>query len=110
MASQLSTYAVAALALYLSVSLLRNLYSPLSKVPGPPYTKLTSLWLIIQEITSNRRSYIHSLHQKYGPVVRLSPNEVSVTSVEAIKEIYTSGGSGYDKTEFYDLFMQYGMR
>ncbi|KXH28572.1 cytochrome P450 [Colletotrichum nymphaeae SA-01] len=48
--------------------------------------------------------YIHTLHQQYGPVVRIAPNEVSFTSYEAVKEIYCSGGSGYDKTEFYDLF------
>ena len=25
-----------------------------------------------------------------------------------MKEIYTSGGSGFDRTEFYELFMQFG--
>lgn len=35
---------------------------------------------------------------------------MSFTSLEAIKEVYTSGGSGYDKTEFYGLFMQFGER
>lgn len=65
---------------------------------------------MIQEFTANRRLYIHRLHQKYGTVVRLGPNEVSFLSLEAIKEIYTSGGSGYDRTEFYTLFMQFGVR
>jgi hypothetical protein len=27
-----------------------------------------------------------------------------------MKEIYTSGGSGYDKTEFYTLFKQFDTR
>lgn len=27
-----------------------------------------------------------------------------------MKEIYTSGGSGYDRTEFYELFMQFGTK
>jgi hypothetical protein len=35
---------------------------------------------------------------------------VSFTSWEALKEIYCSGGSGFDKTEFYDLFQIYGRR
>jgi hypothetical protein len=43
-------------------------------------------------------------------VVRLGPKEVSFTSTEAVKEIYTSGGSGYDKTEFYNLFKQFNTR
>ena len=42
--------------------------------------------------------------------MRLGPNEVSFTSLEAIKEIYSSGGSGYDKTEFYTLFKQFDTR
>jgi hypothetical protein len=65
---------------------------------------------MLQEFLSNRRIYIHQTHQKYGPVVRLGPNEVSFTSLEAIREIYSSGGSGYDKTEFYSLFKQFETR
>jgi hypothetical protein len=65
---------------------------------------------MLQEFMGNRREYIHHLHQQYGPVVRLGPNEVSFTSVEALKEIYSSGGSGYDKTEFYTLFKQFDTR
>lgn len=42
--------------------------------------------------------------------MRLSPNEVSFTSVSALREIYTSEGAGWDKTEFYDLFRQFGER
>ena len=103
-------YALAPLIVWICVSLIRRLRSPIARIPGPTYTILTSLWLMKQEFGSNRRPYIHQLHQKYGPVVRLGPNEVSFTSLEAIKEIYTSGGSGYDKTEFYTLFMQFKTR
>lgn len=79
-------------------------------VPGPWYTNLTSLVLKYHEFNRNRRLWIHELHKLYGPVVRLSPNEVSFANLDGIKEIYQSGGSGYDKTEFYDLFKQYNHR
>lgn len=88
----------------------QGLLSPLSKLPGPWYTRFTSLWLKYQEFTANRRESIHRLHQAYGPVVRLAPDEVSFTSLDAIKEIYASGGSGYDKTELYSLFKQFKTR
>jgi hypothetical protein len=65
---------------------------------------------MFQEFSGSRRIYIHKLHQQYGPVVRLGPHEISFTSLEAIKEIYASGGSGYDKTELYNLFKQFGAR
>ena len=81
-----------------------------TKIPGPWYTNWTTLALKYHEFTRRRRTWIHSLHQQYGPVVRLAPNEVSFSNLEGMKEIYQSGGSGYDKTEFYDLFQQYGHR
>ncbi|KAJ6005329.1 hypothetical protein N7451_003273 [Penicillium sp. IBT 35674x] len=84
--------------------------SSTSKLPGPWYTRFTSLWIKYQEFTANRRDSIHKLHSIYGPVVRLGPNEISFTSLDAIKEIYASGGSGYEKTEFYTLFRQFKIR
>lgn len=103
-----------ALYLFLSLSVLYFLYSrltsPLSKVPGPLHTLFTSLSLKRHEFGGSRRSWIHSLHQKYGPIVRLAPNEVSFSSQDAMKEIYTSGGAGYDRTEFYNMFRQFGTR
>lgn len=95
---------LAAATLLFAIHLIRRLTSPLSKIPGPTVSKFTSLVLKWKEIKALRTVYIHQLHQQYGPVVRIAPNEVSFTSWEALKEIYCSGGSGYDKTEFYDLF------
>lgn len=88
----------------------RSVLSPLSTIPGPWHTLFSDLILMYHEFTGNRRLYIHRLHKQYGSIVRLGPNEVSFTSVEALKEIYQSGGSGYDKTRFYELFMQYDTR
>jgi hypothetical protein len=99
--------ALAAVLVWLLLSLVQCLCSPLTKLPGPTYTSFTNFYLMVQEFTSNRRPYIHLLHQKYGPVVRLSPSEVSFTSLDALNEVYASRGSGYDKTEFYTLFMQF---
>ncbi|KAI9041114.1 cytochrome P450 [Aspergillus affinis] len=81
-----------------------------SGVPGPWYTKLTSVVLKGHEFAGHRRLWIHELHEVYGPVVRLAPNEISFANLDGVKEIYQSGGSGYDKTEFYDLFQQYSHR
>lgn len=100
----------AAAVLLLVIHLARRISSPLRTVPGPAIAQLTSLALKWNELCANRTLYIHALHQKYGPVVRIAPNEVSFTSWPALKEIYCSVGSGYDKTEFYDLFKIYGKR
>ncbi|OBT44198.1 hypothetical protein VE00_04816 [Pseudogymnoascus sp. WSF 3629] len=111
MALQLWEVCVAAFGLgWLGLFLYRATFAPLSKLPGPWHTRFSDVILMYKEFTAHRRVYIHELHKKFGPVVRLGPNEVSFTSVEALKEIYQSGGSGYDKTEFYNLFIQYGIR
>lgn len=101
--------AIAALVL-IGVRVTRRLASPLRKIPGPTISLFTSLLLKWKEIHAARTLYIHALHVKYGPVVRIAPNEVSFTSGAALKEIYCSGGSGYDKSQFYNLFKIHGRR
>ncbi|KIA75553.1 cytochrome P450 [Aspergillus ustus] len=97
-------------AFILSIFFVQRLREPTTKLPGPWYTRFTSLVIKYQEFTSNRRLYIHRLHLKYGSAVRIAPNEASFASLDAIREIYASGGSGYDKTELYDLFSQFGIK
>jgi hypothetical protein len=99
-----------ALAAWLLYVLVKAIWGWQAKIPGPWYTNVTSFVLKYHEFTKNRRLWIHKLHKIYGPVVRVAPNEVSFSNLEGMKEIYQSGGSGYDKTEFYDLFKQYGYR
>ena len=99
-----------AISTYLFTSFRRIFRSPLLQIPGPRHSAFTGIWLMVQEFAGNRRPYIHELHKRYGPVVRLGPNEISFTSADAVKEIYAGGGSGYDKTELYTMFMQFGAR
>ncbi|EFY85624.1 GTP-binding protein Sey1, putative [Metarhizium acridum CQMa 102] len=103
-------YLVLAALVLAALHLARCLASPLRKLPGPTISLFTSLVLKWKELNAQRTPYIHALHQKYGPGVRVSPNEVSYTSWPALKEIYCSGGSGYDKSDFYNLFRIYGRR
>ena len=51
-------------------------------------------------MTGQRSFYIHSLHQKYGPMVRLSPTEVAVADLNAFKEIHKIG-TKFLKSEWY---------
>lgn len=76
----------------------RALYSiflhPLRKVPGPRLAKVTELWRTNRYLKGYWHRDILELHRKYGPVVRISPNEVSIVSPELAKTIYSySGGT-----------------
>jgi hypothetical protein len=96
------------------IPLLHHLYtcltSPLNAIHGPWHAKVTRFVLKWHEFHFNRTRYLHSLHKRYGPVVRIAPDEVAFATPEAVKTIYCEGGSGYDKTRFYDLFKVYGRR
>jgi cytochrome P450 len=51
-------------------------------------------------MTGQRSFYIHSLHEKYGPMVRISPTEVAVADLDAFREIHKIG-TKYLKSEWY---------
>ncbi|KAL1888735.1 hypothetical protein Sste5346_009361 [Sporothrix stenoceras] len=108
--SKLSFAATLLVVLPLLYAIVHTVRSPLRRIPGPTHSLFTSAVLRWHELRCGRTSYVHALHELYGPVVRLAPDEVSFASAAAVKEIYNSAGSGYDKTDFYDLFTVYGRR
>ncbi|PHH85161.1 hypothetical protein CDD83_823 [Cordyceps sp. RAO-2017] len=81
--------------------------SPVSKVPGPWLSKWTGIALLYHWLRGRRCQYVHSLHAKYGSVVRLAPNEVGVSDLEAVKSIYTSRET-FRKTQWYRDFTTVG--
>jgi hypothetical protein len=50
-----------------------------------------------------RTQMIHSLHQKYGPIVRIAPNEISFSDKAVVKEIYGQS-TKVIKAPIYDSF------
>ncbi|KAA6410712.1 MAG: cytochrome P450 [Lasallia pustulata] len=76
-------------------------WHPFRHVPGPFIAKLTSKWLSYRDIAGTRTASLHELHQVYGPVVRVAPDELSFADPLAIKDIYGQG-TPYMKSPFYD--------
>ena len=73
-------------------------------MPGPFYARFTNLPLKVAVITGRRTFLVHELHQKYGPVVRVSPSEVSIVDAEACRTIHKAG-SGFPKSPYYARFI-----
>lgn len=66
----------------------------LSHFKGPFLGSLTSLWRVYDvQVTANSPPFLH-LHEKYGDIVRLSPNKLSFAQPEAIRDIYGPKGLG----------------
>ncbi|KAK5717688.1 hypothetical protein LTR15_008527 [Elasticomyces elasticus] len=80
--------------------------SALSRVPGPTHSKWTNLPLKWATLTGERVRYVHSLHEIYGPIVRISPHEVSLADTAAAKQIYKMG-SHFHKSIWYRAFTGY---
>ncbi|KFG86111.1 putative cytochrome P450 [Metarhizium anisopliae] len=77
-----------------------GLSNPLSEVPGPWYAKWTDLVSKYQYYKGNKVFYVHNLHKKFGPYVRIGPNEVSVADLDATRIIYSTKET-FRKTIFY---------
>lgn len=87
-----------------TLRLLSNRYaSPLRKYPGPLLASTTRLWKLLSTATTHTHLDHISLHKIYGPIVRIAPNEVSLSSPEAAREMLAAG-KGFHKTDFYAVF------
>ena len=73
-------------------------------IPGPWYAAITSYYLILCDLAGQRTKTIHRLHEIYGPVVRIGPNEVSFSSGAVVKELYGQT-SNYLKAPIYEAFL-----
>lgn len=73
---------------HISLSIYRLYFHPLAKVPGPRLAAITSLWYAYQIKKSQLLLQSREFHAKYGPAVRIGPNEVQFDSKEAFQAIY----------------------
>ncbi|KAL9111982.1 MAG: hypothetical protein Q9227_003602 [Pyrenula ochraceoflavens] len=76
----------------------------LRHIPGPFTAAFTNLWLMYQCRRGRRYQAVDEAHKKYGKVVRIQPNHVSIADADAIPIIY-GHGNGFLKSEYYDAFV-----
>ncbi|EMC96471.1 hypothetical protein BAUCODRAFT_33830 [Baudoinia panamericana UAMH 10762] len=79
------------------------LLHPLAKYPGPLLGRLTQAYDVYHAYKGDKHVLLHRLHQKYGPLVRLSPNTLSINDPAALKAIYAHGAN-VRKSTFYKCF------
>ncbi|KAL7271727.1 hypothetical protein RUND412_005495 [Rhizina undulata] len=95
------------LALLVGCQLLYNLLlSPLRSIPGPWMGALTVFYMKYFTIKGRKAKKIHELHGKYGPVVRVAPDIVSISHLPSVREIYSvSMASKFPKSDWYQRFV-----
>ncbi|GLI75114.1 hypothetical protein PoHVEF18_003365 [Penicillium ochrochloron] len=89
------------LALKLLLWLSRAFFSPLKDIPGPFWTRFTSLWYFNRVRHGQFEHENIKLHQQYGSVVRIAPNQYSISDISAIRTVY-GAGSQFPKSAWYD--------
>ncbi|CRL28245.1 Cytochrome P450 [Penicillium camemberti] len=74
---------------YYILSIIYSLtFHPLAKYPGPKLAAVTRLWHSYQLCTGGIVSTLSKAHEKYGPVLRIAPDELLFTSSRAWDDIY----------------------
>ncbi|KFY72655.1 hypothetical protein V499_07239 [Pseudogymnoascus sp. VKM F-103] len=69
--------------------ILYNVYlHPLSKYPGPFWSAATHIPRVRVLLSGQLSYHVLELHEKYGDVVRIGPNELSYNNANAWKDIY----------------------
>ncbi|KAL5534887.1 hypothetical protein ACEPAF_2977 [Sanghuangporus sanghuang] len=88
----LAMFALFYLSLTASVILYRlSPWHPLAKYPGPLFAKISKFWVAYRTSKGKLHIDFKSLHEQYGPYVRVGPNENSVADAALIPSALTDG-------------------
>jgi hypothetical protein len=98
----LSTYFFPAIFVLLGISFLRAKYNGLQHIPGPPIAAFTKFWRFFDVHRGHSHLTAIALHRKYGKLVRIAPNIISVADPEEIATIYSTKGD-FTKSAFYPI-------
>lgn len=74
-------------------------YWRLRQVPGPVLASVTDLWRFSIQYRGPILPTLLDLHRRYGSLVRIGPNTVSVSDAAYVNMIYTNKGD-YIKVSF----------
>ncbi|XXH04747.1 hypothetical protein Hte_011169 [Hypoxylon texense] len=91
--------------IYVACKILYRLSSlhPLAGIPGPLIARITDLPLVWHAYVGDEAQYVHDLHLKYGPVVRIGTESVDFVDPGVIYPIYSHKG-GFPKAKYYHNF------
>jgi hypothetical protein len=74
---------------------------PLHHIPGPLLAKSTQLCQFFSLVRGRPRIDQQKLHEIYGPIVRIGPNEVSIADTTALSPIF--GAKSWEKGKAYSF-------
>lgn len=81
----------------------QRFFHPLASIPGPFFASISRLWITKHSWDGDMNTTMIALHKKHGPLVRVGPNELSVSDLTAIKTIY-GAGTQFRKSDWYSVW------
>ncbi|KAH8432118.1 uncharacterized protein LDX57_009764 [Aspergillus melleus] len=86
----------------LGLAVYRVYFSPLAKFPGPILASLTTWYMAYYDLLYDGYFFkkVQDLHRRYGPIVRITPNEVHISDPEFIKVLFTGNLKKRDKSKW----------
>ena len=84
-----------------------SLLSPLAKIPSAHWSSsYVSWWIIWKRYQEQELACVKEAHRRSGPIIRLGPTDVSISSYEdGIRMVY---GGGFEKPAYFDFSSHYG--
>ncbi|KAH6972094.1 trichodiene oxygenase [Ilyonectria sp. MPI-CAGE-AT-0026] len=90
----------------------RLTWHPLASFPGPVLSRASYVYEFWFDVILQGRytRKISSLHKKYGPIVRINPNELHCNDPSFIDVVYAHGKEKRNKSDHYLAAMPWGLR
>jgi cytochrome P450 len=87
----------------IAIVIYRLFFHPLAEFPGPKYLGISRLFEFYYDVikTNQFPNVITDLHEKYGPIVRISPNEVSINDKLFQNEFFHNDQNLWKDPRFY---------
>ena len=86
---------------YGSMLVWRAFFNPLNKFPGPWPARLGNFWFTSNVTKSDAYYKLQALHEKYGRIVRIGSNDLSITDANIMETAY-GRNSNVSKGWWYD--------
>lgn len=91
--------------LFTSILTYRLFFHPLRSYPGPTLAKATKFWHSVKLSNLQNQELLEDLHQQYGDIVRIGPNEVVVFRADGVPAVH-GPGSKCIKAPWYDMLQK----
>ena len=95
---------VAALAYIVTLACYRIYFHPISHIPGPKLAAFTYWYQSYYDLWPHSGRFLWKtaeLHEQYGPIIRIGPNEVQIKDPEFYNEMYPSGNRRQEKSRLF---------